>query len=367
MVDVVIIGGGASGIASAIELKKNNKELKVLVLEQNDKILKKLLKTGNGKCNISNNLIKQDKYNDFRLIENNQTEVDIEKFFLDEGLVLKTLDENRMYPYSENSGSVVNILLESIKKYNIDIKTNYCVLSIDKKDDFFIINNEIKSKYVIVSTGSNSQEKTNGYDILKRLGHSVSKLVPGLVNLQTKEDTKAMRGLRIKCKTLINGVNYVGELLFKENGISGIISFDISRVLKNGDVVYFDIAPEFSKMDLHKLFENRNIETVLMGLFPKMIYLDIIKRRGEDVNLIIDEIKNYKFTITGRGSFETSQITIGGVETNNIKDSFESNIVSNLYVTGEVLNVDGASGGFNLYFAWLSGIIAARSILNNSK
>lgn len=362
MIDVVIIGGGASGVSAAIELKKINNNLKVVILEQNDKILKKVLKTGNGKCNISNSGICKEKFNDFSLIEKHIKNIDIKDFFLNEGLVLKELDCGRMYPYSETSSSVVNILLESIKKYNIEVVNNYKVSDIKKEKDIFVINNDIKAKYVVFSTGSKSQEKTNGYEILKKLGHKITNLSPGLVSLETCEPTISMKGLRIKCKTIINNQDYFGELLFKENGISGIISFDISRVVNIGDVISFDLAYEYSNEELFELFKNNKKEIVLMGLFPKMIYMDILKRSNGSTKSIVQQIKDYRFTIKGKGGFENSQITVGGVSLDDIKDTFESSIINGLYITGEVLNVDGASGGYNLYFAWLSGIASAKAI-----
>ena len=365
MKDVVIVGGGASGVCVAIEIKKINKNLNVLILEQNDKVLKKLLKTGNGKCNISNSNITKEKYNDFSLIESNMKNIDINQYFFDLGLILKETDLNRVYPYSENSGSVVNIFLEAIRKYNIEVITNYKVSKIEKENDLFVINNKIKSKYLILSTGSCAQEKTNGYDIIRSFDINVSKLEPGLVNLETKESTIALKGLRIKCKTVINNQDYYGELLFKDNGLSGIISFDISRVVTNNDIVLFDLAPEFTEKQLYDLLTSNNLDIVLNGLFPKMVSLDLIKRSNRQIDKLIKEIKSYKFTIKGKGSFENAQIALGGVYVDELKNNFESKKISNLYITGEVINVDGASGGYNLYFAWLSGITAARSIANN--
>ena len=364
MKDVIIVGGGASGVCAAIELKKLNNDLKVLILEQNDKILKKLLKTGNGKCNISNSNIIKDKYNDFSLIEANINNVDINKYFLDLGLVLKETDLNRMYPYSENSGSVVNVLLEAIKKNNIEVITNYKVESLRKEKDYFIINDSEKAKYVIMATGSCAQEKTNGYELIKKLGIKVSKLQPGLVNLETKESTSALKGLRVKCKTVINNLDYYGELLFKDNGLSGIISFDISRVVKNNDVVSFDLAPEFTEEQLYQLLNSNNLDIVLNGLFPKMVSFDLLKRSNRELDKLIKEIKNYKFNIKGKGSFDNAQIALGGVCVSELKTNFEVKKIDNLYISGELIDVDGASGGYNLFFAWLSGIVAARSIVN---
>jgi len=362
--DVIIVGCGAAGVAAAIELK-NKSDLSVAAIEQNDKVLKKVLKTGNGKCNIFNRDINSDKYNDFSLIDN---DINLDLFFKELGLVLKTDDNGRVYPYSESSNNVVNILINKLNKSDIDLYTNYNVIKINQKDDIFEIVSEEKNivlgRNIIFSTGSLSQEKTNGYDVLKRLGHNVTSLKPGLVSLVTKEKTSHLKGLRVKCLCKIRDKNIKGELLFKDNGLSGIISFDLSRLVNNGDVVFFDLVPELSALELREHFErNESYESAMLGLFPKMIGFDILKRCDNNLDKIINEIKNYSFTIISRAGYEQSQITLGGIKLDEINKDFSSKIIKNLYVCGEILNVDGACGGYNLYFAWMSGIKAARSIM----
>lgn len=357
--DVVIIGGGASGVIAALKIKKLSKK-SVCILEQNDKILKKILKTGNGKCNIFNNNIESKYYNDFSLIEKH-SEIDLEKEFLELGILVKEESDGRMYPLSESANNVVNILLEALKKEEVEIKTNYKVERLVKKD-CFKINDEIEAVNVIVATGSLAQEKTNGYNLLEKLGHNITKLKPGLVSLVTKEKTSHMKGLRVKCKE--TNFNIEGELLFKENGLSGILAFDLSRVIDKKEKLSFDLAPTLSKIALTKYFENsNNLEVSLLAIAPKMVCYDILSRsKDASIKNIVDVIKNYEFTITDRNGYDTAQITIGGVRVDEINEDFSSMKQEGLYITGEVINVDGACGGYNLYFAWLSGIIAAFSI-----
>lgn len=362
--DVIIVGCGAAGAAAAIELKSKS-DLTVAVLEQNDKVLKKVLKTGNGKCNIFNRDITSDKYNDFSFVDK---DIDLDLFFKEIGLILKTDDNGRVYPYSESSNNVVNILVNKLNKCDVDLFKNYKVVKVCEKKDIFEIFSEDKNvvlgKNIIFSTGSLSQEKTNGYDVLKGLGHKVTKLQPGLVSLMTKEKTNHLKGLRVKCLCKVKDKNIKGELLFKDNGLSGIISFDLSRFVNNGDVVVFDLVPELSALELKEHFErNESYESAMLGLFPKMIGFDILKRCDNDLDKIINEIKNYSFTIINRAGYEQSQITLGGIKLDEINKDFSSKIVKNLYVCGEVLDVDGACGGYNLYFAWMSGIKTARSIM----
>ena len=357
--DVVLIGGGASGVIAALKIKKiSNKS--VCILEQNDKVLKKILKTGNGKCNIFNNKIESKYYNDFSLIEKH-VDIDLEKEFLELGILVKEESMGRMYPMSESASNVVNILLEQLKREKVQIKTSYKVEKIVKKD-CFIINGEIEATNVIVATGSLAQEKTNGYNLLEKLGHDVTKLKPGLVSLITKEKTSHMKGLRVKCKEI--NYNIEGELLFKENGLSGILAFDLSRMIDKKTTLTFDLVPTLSKLALTKYFENsNNLEVSLLALAPKMVCYDILNRTKDgSIEKIVDVIKNYEFTVTDRNGYDTAQITIGGVRVNEINEDFSSKKVEGLYITGEVLNVDAACGGYNLYFAWLSGIVAALSI-----
>lgn len=358
--DVVIIGGGASGVIAALKIKKLSKK-SVCILEQNDKVLKKILKTGNGKCNIFNNNIESSYYNDFSLIEKH-LDIDLEKEFLELGILVKEESMGRMYPHSESANNVVNILVEKLKKEKVEVKTNYKVEKIVKKDHF-VINNEIEATNVIVATGSLAQEKTNGYNLLEKLGHNITKLKPGLVSLVTKEKTSHMKGLRVKC--VETNYNIEGELLFKENGLSGILAFDLSRLIDKKETLSFDLAPTLSKKALTKYFENsNNLEISLLALAPKMVCYDILSRtKDSNIDKIVDVIKNYDFTVIDRNGYDTAQITLGGVKVNEINEDFSSKKVEGLYITGEVINVDGACGGYNLYFAWISGIIAADSII----
>ena len=362
--NIGIIGGGASGVLCAIKLKEN-KDFNVTIIEQNDRLLKKGLKTGNGKCNIMNNNISSIYYNDYSLIENQNINVYQELSNL--GIVLKELSLGRVYPYSEQSKTVVNILLKHISKLGINVKVNERVLHIKKDNDKYIVytnDNVYKFDKLIIATGSNSQEKTNGYELVKELGLTVTKLTPGLVPLEVLEDTKSCSGLRIKCSTVINGYSLDGELLFKDDGISGIIVLDVSRFCDKGDTISFDLMKEYQEEDLFKLIDYDNPLDSLEGIFPKMIALDIIKRSKKLNESIPHVIKNYTFTIKNKKGFNDSQITLGGVETNLVNHNFEVINHKNLFILGELLNVDGASGGYNLYFAWLSAITCSNYIKN---
>ena len=355
--NIAIIGGGASGVLCAIKLKKAKPELDITLFEQNSRLLKKLLKTGNGKCNIMNSNITKEFYNDFSLFSN---EFDIKQEFLDMGLVLKELTLGRIYPYSEQASTVVNLLINELERLNVTIKVNYLVSDIKNSNNKFIINDSLRFDKVILSTGSISQEKTNGYDILKDLGLSVTPLRPGLVPIVTYEKTSHLSGLRVKAQTIIKDKKLEGELLFKDDGLSGILSLDISRLVDINDVISFDLMSEYNSNELKNIIKTKE---ALYGIFPKMLASDIIERASGDIIKIVEIIKSYKFKVKSFKGFNESQITIGGLSLKEIDNNLMVKKIPNLYVTGEVLDIDGASGGYNLYFAWMSALIVSKAII----
>ena len=355
---VGIIGGGACGVITAITIKKNNRNIDVTILEQNDRILKKLLKTGNGKCNIANNIITSDMYNDYTLIDNN-SDINVLKELMDLGLVLKETTLGRVYPYSEQAKSVVNVILRDLDKYGVEVKTDYKVTSINKKGNCYYVNNELLFDYLVIATGSIAQEETNGYELLESLKHHITPLRPALVPIKVKEKVDHLQGLRIKCNATLNNKTLSGEILFKNDGLSGILALDLSRYGNIGDVISLDLMPEYREDEIDEMIKATKKEEALEGIFVKMIAHEILKR-GNNTSYII---KHLTFTISGFYGYNDGQIVKGGLELSEI-DDFESKINKNLFVGGEVLDVDGASGGYNLYFAWLSGIVIAQKILN---
>lgn len=352
---VCIIGGGATGVMCAIQIKKKNPNINVTILEQNDRILKKVLKTGNGKCNICNNNINSSYYNDFSLIEKNNDFSVIDELF-DLGLVLKETTLGRIYPYSESSKIVVNILLKNLEKYHVQINTNYQVTNISKNNGKYIINDEIICDALVIATGSCAQENTNGYELVKDLGHNITKLIPALVPIKVKEKVNHLQGLRVKCDAYVNNKKLNGEILFKNDGLSGILSLDISRLVKLNDVITLDLMPEYSEEKITRILENSDLD----GIFPKMLASEILARSNKNISYTI---KHFNFTVNGFYDFNEAQIVKGGVCLNEI-DNYESKLNDNLYIGGEILDIDGASGGYNLYFAWLSGIVIANRIIN---
>ena len=360
--DVIIIGGGASGVALAINLKKVNPNLKVTLLEQNDKILKKVLKTGNGKCNISNYNICKEYYHNYEHFEKWIDKFDVEKYFEELGIIIKKDDLGRYYPLSEASNSVVDILRYNLEKLNVEVKTDFLVERVEKKNVFTIYGKEkLECKYLVIATGSYAQSKTNGYDLAKSLNHSITDLKPGLTPIKVKENVKSLQGIRIKCKASVNGFERSGEILFKEDAISGILSLELSRHVKNGDIINIDLIPSLSENELYKFLVGKDLDIALNGILPKMVGQYVLKK-SSSLEEIVDNIKKCKFTVKELYGYNYSQIVCGGVKINEIKDTFESKKIDDLYIVGELLDIDGDCGGFNLYFAWLSAYVASLAI-----
>lgn len=353
--DVIIVGGGASGVSAAINIKKQNHDLNVLILEQNDKILKKVLKTGNGKCNLGNTNLDISHYYHGELFEEYIKEFNAIDFFKSLGLLTKIDNVGRIYPYSETATSVINILLKALDDLDVLVKTDYNVNKIIKKDNY-IINNEYEAKYLVLATGSNSQAITNGYELAKSLSHNITPLKGVLTPIKLTEETKSLQGLKVKCELKAKGFDRLGEILFKEDGISGILALEASRYVNDGDIIYLDFAPDKEENDLLEFVNAGSVEDRLNGILPKMLAKKIIDKK--DYSLI----KNYPFKVKGLYDTKYSQVTRGGVNITEIKNTLESKVNSNLYFGGEILDIDGDCGGYNLYLAWLSGYIIGKEI-----
>lgn len=375
---VAIIGGGASGIFCAIILKKLNKNLDVTIYEAQSKIGKKILQTGNGKCNLSNTNLTVNEYNTV-LVKDLIKEFDADKLIkiLNEmGLMVRIDDEGRIYPYSEKATTVLDIFLKQLNDLKVNVITDCYINNIKYNNSYYTISDNNKNNYncdyLIIATGgcSSINYNYNTNVLVNKLNHSVSDLFPSLCALKTKQNTKHLSGIRVKCKAsiIVNGEvkhQTKGEVLFKDDGLSGIAIFILSKYYEKNKncVVSLDLFDALTKDELNnKLYNNDSLENNLLGYFPKMINYDIIKRAS---NKTIGEIiKDYNFNIIDTYGFNNSQVTKGGVLLNEINiNTFQSKKCNNLYIIGEALDVDGSCGGFNLHFAWASAFKCANDIV----
>ena len=390
MSKVGIIGGGYSGVISAIYASKNNE---VTILERNNILLKKLLLTGNGRCNYFNSVMTLDKFhsNNKELIEEIITMENIEEldnFFIELGLFPK-VKNGYYYPYSNQASSVKDLLLSKLKELNVNIKTEYLVEKIEKKDNKFIVNNALEFDKIIISTGGKAYPKTGsdgmGYDLLKSFGHTITKLSPSLVQITSDNKfLKELSGIRSEVNlSLFDKDKKIkeeqGELQFTDYGISGICTFNLSSYLRDGidnkyvlvnfmpiDIKSFTLFMEGSSNTIFERLEgilNYKLVKVLLKLSnikETDYWKDITSKQKED---LINNLFNYRVNITGTKSFDQSQVTAGGVVLSEINTkTMESKLVKDLYVTGEVLDLDGECGGYNLTLCFITGYIARANI-----
>lgn len=396
MYDVVIIGAGPSGIMCAYNLKKHNSSLRVLILEKNDKLGKKLSMTGNGRCNLGNldtdinNYFSSSSLDRFKSVLSSNKYLESIK---EVGILIKEEDE-RLYPYSNQAITVCKSFERYLEYLNVKVKYNYEVLNVKKENDLFVINDDIKSKNVVVATGGLSYPKTGstgiGYEILNSFGHKIEKLEPSLTYLNT--DYKYIKDLAgVRCDALVNLSvdgriidSEKGQVQFTKDALSGICVFNLSRnvstYLKDKKKVklILNLIPEYSVFELKDYlysFSGYKIEDALSGILNNKLAYALTKElkiHGKKVKELTENefdgilfsLHNMYFNVTSVGDISVSQVTSGGASLNEFTDGLESLKSSELYAVGEVLDVDGKCGGYNLSWAFTSALIASNDILN---
>lgn len=399
MEHVIIVGGGASGLVAAIVAARQ--KFKVTILEHKDKIGKKILATGNGKCNYTNLIQTPDCYrgndNSFAMKVLSYFDVNHTIDFFDQLGIYPKEKNGYVYPNSEQASSVVEVLRMEIDRLKVNIQCDVHVEHIVKKGNSFILatnKGEYKADKVILATGgcasSNLGSDGSGYILAKELGHRIIKPLPALVQLKSNEKYfKTLAGVRTEAviKLYVND-DYVteekGELLIANYGVSGIPIFQLSRyaskALSEHKKVYLkiDYLPALSWKDTFSLLQGRmklnpakSVEEALVGLLNNKLTYVCLKVNGIDPAMpstsvsknqlqnLTNQLKEWKIPITEPNSFEQAQVSAGGVDTNEITpETMESRMVKGLYFTGELIDVDGTCGGYNLQWAWTTGAVA---------
>lgn len=371
MYDIVMIGGGAAGLFSAVLAKKRG--LNVAIIERNERVGKKLLSTGNGRCNLDNLDADISAYN------NSFPSATLERYSVDRVLAefgklgLMTRVEGRLvYPYSMLASSVLDCLRAGLD--GVRVLTDTKVNEIIKTHDYFEIitnNGVIQGAKVMLCSGSVAGGGLNSTALYAKHGHSIVEPRPSLT--QVPCDPASIKGLtgvrhRVRATLTCEGATMTdtGEMLFKQSALSGIVSFNLSSLLarKKADngVLTIDFYPEYDKESLNKLIANGAFR---YSAHKNIISLILGRVRSSSVDDIADVAKNYKIKVTGSRDYANAQAVSGGLNTDEFNPlTMESLKTKGLYAVGEVLDVDGKCGGYNLHFAWISAMSALDSIIN---
>ena len=366
---ILIIGGGASGIVAAINYKRNHKSDDVLVIEQMPSPLKKLLASGNGKCNLGNSNIDYSLYNNPEFAKQVIEGYDYKKFFSSISIETKTVGD-LAYPVSESAASVKEALLNTTKNLGILVKTDEKLIDFNAKDKIEVITNQ--GKYIVdklyLAGGLKSSPKLGSdgsvLDVLNKHGYQIKMPQPGLSPLFTKEKTKTIDGIRVKaCVSLFENNKFIhkedGEVLFKEHGLSGIVIFNtmslIARAPEKEHVISLDLLPDFTEKYLENYRKNHKFSEFLLAfLNPKIsVYL---QDRFKNENDIFQSIKDLRFTFDKSYGFDFSQVSVGGVQVSDVDQNLMSKHEKNVFIIGELLDIDGPCGGYNLTWAFASAI-----------
>ncbi|MFC1780127.1 NAD(P)/FAD-dependent oxidoreductase [Patescibacteria group bacterium] len=406
--EVLIIGGGASGMMAAITAAQKGHE--VTIFEKNEKLGKKILVTGNGRCNITNTNVSWKNYHGtnpkfsasvLAQFDNDKTV----EFFERLGLVLVEEDKGRLFPRSNQAQSVIDLLEQELDKLDIKVLFNRKVKQLTIRNKRFFVTTYQKKKYegdaLILATGGRTFPKTgstgDGYRFAESFGHNIIKPFPASTPFRIKSIVcNKLQGIKVNVRLKVySNSNLIsdktGELLFTHLGVSAPVVLESSRAVskvlsENRDaniICSINFFPEYSQEELHKLLKRRivnhperNISSQFTGILPKKVTPTILRDSKIDpeqiskqvssktIHQILQSLTDYRLSITGVLDWNIAQFTAGGVDTKEIDSkTMQSKLVPDLYFCGEVVDIDGDSGGYNLQWAWSSGYVAGNNIL----
>lgn len=402
----IIIGGGASGLIASIYARKKGHE--VIILERNPSCGKKILVTGNGRCNYWNEDQKIEHYHSSTptflegiITEGNQKE--ILSFFDSIGIIPK-IKNGYYYPNSNQATSIKNALEIEAKRLGVKIYSSYYVEKVEKKQQKFILDTNqglLETDYLLIATGSKACPKTGsdgiGYQLAKSFGHKIEPVLPSLVQLRG-EETYFKKWDGVRCEvvaSLLENDKLIkkekGEIQLTDYGVSGICIFNLSGLVAKGlfhhkkEKISINFVPDLKIQDIssmivwlddrNKKVKERTLEELLEGILnyklisvllqqakikEKAFWKQLAYLEKEKLASLLIE---FPLMITGTNSFDKAQVCSGGVSLKEINPvSMESKLVPGLFFAGEILDVDGDCGGYNLTFAWISGMLAGKNI-----
>lgn len=405
-IKIAIVGGGPAGMMASI-FASENKVNEVCLFEKNDILGKKLLITGSGRCNITNsesdvhkfieNFGKNGKFlfSSFSRFFNN----DLLIFFENLGIKFVTERGGRVFPESNDANEITNVLIKKLKENKVTISLNHELKDVKLVDDKFKLifkNNEFIADKVIITSGGKSYPGTGStgeiFKIVEKLGHKIIEPKPSLVPLGIKEPfVKNLEGLSLKnveASILKNNkilVKRFGEMLFTDRGVSGPIIFEISKYICRENpkdlTLSVDLKPALSLEQLNNRIRRemlekniifKNLLRLLLPIRLADLFVDLLKidedkkikhLTKEEISKLVNLLKHFKLQITDLGNFYHSIVTSGGIDIKNINPkTMESKVVSNLYFAGEIIDIDGETGGYNLQAAFSTGFVAGKFV-----
>jgi predicted Rossmann fold flavoprotein len=400
---IIVIGGGAAGIFAAINIAEKNPSFSVTVLEKSSKVLAKVKVSGGGRCNVTNALTDisalSKKYprgeKELKKLFHKFSTTDTVKWFADRGVQLKAEADGRMFPITDSSQTIIDCLLKACEDNQVRICYQTAIKKVDKSASGFVLSTDtgetITCDLLVIATGGNP--KSEGYQWLRELGHSIVQPVPSLFTFNIKDaNVNALQGLAVKeCQVRIAGtkLQWSGPLLFTHWGFSGPAVLKLSalgaRLLYEKDYKYtvlinwLNEAKEQEVREQIEVFKVKNplkyVANACPFELPKRLWeyliiktgiqadLKWINVTGKTMNKLLTNLLNDEYNALGKTTFKEEFVTCGGVNLQEIDfDSMQSKICSGLYFCGEVLDIDGITGGFNFQAAWSTGWVIADGI-----
>ncbi len=384
--DICVIGAGASGLSAAIAAKRKDPANSVVLLEEKERVGQKILVTGNGRCNLSNSHIdithyggEADRY--LNLIESDEDDKD---YFRSLSMIVYEDPEGRIYPYSNQAASVLNSFIRTIESLNVEVVCNYKAVKLEKGNGLFAVSSQegeiVLARSVIIAIGSPAGKyKFDTPQLLRSTGEEVVPFRPALVPMYVTQDVRQMKGARFKAKVSLSYKDHViaeeqGEVQVGDGYLGGICIMNLSRFVQGEDgyELHIDITPDISDSELEDYLsgivsESVKISELLSGLLPKRVGEELVRSccndpfkrnaielSNEEKEKILQKLRGWDFNVRSLGPVNMAQICTGGVCGLN-SDTLASPVTEGLFYCGEVVNVDGECGGYNLHWAWVSG------------
>ena len=402
--EIMVIGGGPSGMMAAITAARSGE--KVTLLEKNDRVGKKILVTGNGRCNFTNDSVSEINFHGRNpaFVRSALSQFDVPStlsFFQNLGIELYQDESGRIFPYSQQAGSILDALRMEMENLGIPVIPNTDIGTILPEKGFLTVFSrsgaEFSGKSVILASGGKARpdlgSNGSGLKLAESLNHPVIEPFPSLVQLKLESPFhKAMEGMKWEGIVTVysNGEKTAqakGDFLFTDYGISGLAVLAVSRkavesmLKKKRTEIGLDLVPEISRDEIIKklrsrveLFSGRTLESFFTGWMNKRIGQTLLKSTGLKLSQFAQELnspemaaiasamKDWRFSVSGDSGWTGAQVCAGGVATESVNpETMESRIVKGLYFAGEILDIDGDSGGYNLQWAWSSGYTAGIS------